>query len=408
MNVPIKSWCQDVEEGAIEQAVNLASHPAIFRHVALMPDCHQGYGMPIGGVVALQDAVSPNMVGVDIGCGMISIKTNLKIESLGKDDIDNKRKRKIRSILDHIKAAVPMGEGHAHQREQEWQGFTEYFESDNPRFPRMKAGWYEDKVWTLAKKNLGTLGSGNHFLELQHDQEGTIWLMIHSGSRNLGHCIATYYNKVAIDRNQKWHSKIPHEHLAFFPAGSQEGKDYIRDMRFALQYAFENRKRMMKVFMDAVEKVIPTVKFLDKINIHHNYATIENHFGKNVWVHRKGATSAKDGEYGIIPGSMGTSSYIVKGLGCPESFMSCSHGAGRVMSRTKANETFTKEQADEAMGEVVYDRWKMEKSRKKDAPRRLDLSESPMAYKDIDDVIESEKDLVEVMYRLKPLGVLKG
>jgi len=237
-NVPVKSWCKDIEDGAMTQAADLAQHPVVFRHVALMPDCHLGYGMPIGGVIAC--------------------------------------------------------------------------------------------------RNLGTLGGGNHFIEIQAGDDDHVWLMIHAGSRHLGNVIARFYNERALELNHKWHSNIPNKDLAFLPVNAQEGQDYIKDMNFALDYAKENRRRIMESFMAAFQSVYEDAEFGNHVNIHHNYAALEFHFDKNVWVHRKGATSAKQDETGIIPGSMGTSSYIVKGLGNIESFMSCSHGAGRVMGRMQA------------------------------------------------------------------------
>lgn len=235
-----------------------------------------------------------------------------------------------------------------------------------------------------------------------------VWLMLHSGSRNLGHRVASHYHKMAMNLNEKWRAKIPDKNLAFLPS-EEEGRAYIRDMNFALEYAAENRRIMMEVFKEAVVEVLGEVNFLQEINIHHNYASRENHFGRDVWVHRKGATAARRNQKGIIPGSMGTASYIVEGLGNPESFMSCSHGAGRILGRAEACRTLTVEECDRAMKGVVYDRWHRYKGRRNDAGKKmLDLSESPLAYKDIDTVIESELDLIKPLVKLQPLGVVKG
>jgi tRNA-splicing ligase RtcB len=394
--IPVKSWCQEIETGALEQAENLSKHPATYKHVALMPDCHVGYGMPIGGVIACENAVIPNAVGVDIGCGMVAVETNCPAERLS--DMKDRR-----AILDSVKEMVPAGEGHAHKTEQDWDGFEMYLDG---RPERGGCDWPAK----LDRKNLGTLGGGNHFIELQSSEDGILWLMIHSGSRNLGHKIATYYHKKAQKLNDEWHSKLPSKDLAFLPADSSLGKDYICDMNFALDYALENRRRMMSCFKEAVADFLKDVEFIREVNIHHNYAALENHFGKNVWIHRKGATSAKEGELGIIPGSMGASSYIVKGLGNPESFMSCSHGAGRKMGRGEASRRLSMEDCDKAMEGIVFDRWSKfsGKWKKKKDKNLFDLSEAPLAYKDIEDVIESELDLIEPLVKLQPLGVVKG
>lgn len=390
--VPIKSWCHEIEDGALKQAEDLARHPAIFRHVALMPDCHQGYGMPIGGVIACQDAVIPNAVGVDIGCGMGAVKTNLAVTETTRD--------LIRQVTTKVKELVPCGEGRAHKKKQDWHGFDEQIEDPQSR------KWYSAHVWDLSNRNLGTLGGGNHFIEVQAGDDGCVWLMIHSGSRNLGHQIARYYNQVAMSLNDKWKSDIPNKDLAFLPLASSEGKAYITDMNFALEYAKENRRRIMERFMEALSEVFPKVNFESPINIHHNYANIENHFGKNVWVHRKGATSARPDEAGIIPGSMGTPSYIVEGLGNPESFNSCSHGAGRAMGRNEASRRLSVDECNNAMEGIVFDRWNKVKRGKEKG--NYDLGEAPQAYKDIDSVIESELDLIKPVVKLRPLGVVKG
>lgn len=406
MKLPVKSWCAAIEDTAVQQAVNLSNHPAVYKHVALMPDCHTGYGMPIGGVIGCLDAVIPNAVGVDIGCGMGAIETDFDADAL-------KEKKQIREILDYIKERVPLGEGNANKTPSQWDGFDEYLKSigidefkgyDDERLP----GWFDQRGWELAALNLGTLGGGNHFIELQASQDGKLWMMLHSGSRNLGYKIASFYHDTAKEINTLWKSAIPAKDLAFLPVASAEGKAYIRDMNFALSYARENRARMMDVFKEAVSVCLPRISFVREINIHHNYAALENHFGKNVWVHRKGATSAQEGQLGIIPGSMGTSSYIVEGLGNPESFRSCSHGAGRKMGRLEACRTLTMAECEKAMEGVVFDRWKPVKKRKKKDKDLMDFGEAPLAYKDIDEVIEAESDLIRPLVKLRPLGVLKG
>ena len=389
--VPIKSWCREIEEGALAQAVDLAKHPAVFSHVALMPDCHQGYGMPIGGVIACEDTVIPNAVGVDIGCGMGAVKTNVLASEITKE--------KLREVIILIKKSIPCGEGRAHKTRQTWKGFDDFRDCFSQR------GWFSEHVDALARRNLGTLGGGNHFIEVQACTENNVWLMIHSGSRHLGNVIARFYNKLALDLNQQWHASIPNKDLAFLPAQSPAGKDYITDMNFALDYASENRRKIMEALITAFADIFPG-SFEKPINIHHNYAAQEHHFGKNVWIHRKGATSAQVNEKGIIPGSMGTPSYIVEGRGNPDSFSSCSHGAGRSMGRMQATRTLTPEECDRAMEGIVFDRWN--KVRRGKTKGLYDLGEAPQAYKNIDAVIQAQTDLIYPIVKLHPLGVVKG
>lgn len=396
MKIPVKSWCEEIEPDALKQAANLAAHPATFHHIALMPDCHVGYGMPIGGVIACEDVVIPNAVGVDIGCGMVAVETSVPAELFA--DISKRR-----AVMNTVKALVPVGEGVSRLNPAEWDGFEQYVESfkgeKQPQWPSR-----------LDRCNLGTLGGGNHFLEMQRDEAGMIWLMIHSGSRNLGYRIASLYHGQAKKLNQQFHVTLPDSDLAFLPAKSEEGHNYIRDMNFALRYALENRRRMMQGFKQALIEAAGSAWFKQEVNIHHNYASMEEHFGKKVWVHRKGATSAMKGETGIIPGSMGTSSYIVRGLGNADSFMSCSHGAGRKMGRGEASRNLSVEECDRAMNGIAFDRWSKLRSKWKKGGDKglLDLSEAPLAYKDIDEVIKSELDLIEPVVKLSPLAVVKG
>lgn len=400
--MPVKSWCENCEEGAVKQAVNLAHHPALVHHVALMPDAHQGYGMPIGGVVAAKDAVIPAAVGVDIGCGMIATETDIPAEVFAEMSFR-------RAFQEKLKERIPVGEGESHKSTQNWEGFEEYTAHNG-----MRSSLWPSK---LDRMNLGTLGGGNHFIELQKstaldgsgDPEGgaKVWLMIHSGSRNLGKRIEEHYHRIAARMCERFHAPLPDKDLAFLPIEEPTGHDYFTDMLFALRYAKENRRRMMEMMKATLAEFVPSANFVRTIDIHHNYAAFEEHFGEKVCVHRKGATSAKLDEIGIIPGSMGTASYIVRGLGNPDSFMSCSHGAGRRMSRIAASTTLTVEECDKAMDGIVCERWHKYKGFGK-AKGRLDLSEAPQAYKDIEDVIASEQDLVEPLVRLVPLASLKG
>ena len=400
--MPVKSWCENCEEGAVKQAVNLAHHPALVHHVALMPDAHQGYGMPIGGVVAAKGAVIPAAVGVDIGCGMIATETDIPAEAFAEMSFR-------RTLQEKLKERIPVGEGESHRVTQDWEGFEEYTAHNG-----MRSSLWPSK---LDRMNLGTLGGGNHFIELQKstaldgsgDPEGgaKVWLMIHSGSRNLGKRIEEHYHRIAARMCERFHTPLPDKDLAFLPIDEPAGHDYFTDMLFALRYAKENRRRMMETMKATLAEFVPGANFVRTIDIHHNYAAFEEHFGEKVCVHRKGATSAKLDEIGIIPGSMGTASYIVRGLGNPDSFMSCSHGAGRRMSRIAASTTLTVEECDKAMDGIVCERWHKYKGFGK-AKGRLDLSEAPQAYKDIEDVIASELDLVEPLVRLVPLASLKG
>lgn len=398
----IRSWCADVESGAMAQAENLSRHPALVGHVALMPDCHQGYGMPIGGVVAAEQAVIPTAVGVDIGCGMRAVETNLPAERFAE-------MRTRRALQERLKERIPVGEGVGHKTQQAWEGFEEYLGNN---------GQVADWCSALDRKNLGTLGGGNHFIELQRsvpvgggdgEPEGgsRVWLMIHSGSRNLGKRIEERYHARAAKLCARWRVALPDPDLAFLPIEDEQGHDYFRDMLLALRYAEENRRRMMAAFKETVAEFAPEVEFVREIDIHHNYAAFEEHGGRKVCVHRKGATSAKDGEIGIIPGSMGTASYIVRGRGSEESFASCSHGAGRRMSRIAACKSLTAQECDAALDGIVHERWHSFKKFGK-AKKYLDLSEAPQAYKDIEDVIAAELDLVEPLVRLLPMASLKG
>jgi tRNA-splicing ligase RtcB len=398
--VPIKAWCADRDEGMVRQAENLANHPAIRERVCLMPDAHVGKGMPIGGVIACENALIPNAVGVDIGCGMGAIRTNIRADTFTS-------KAQLREIINSIKERIPVGEGRARKEELEWDGFEEWRE-------RISAlpSWWTNRAHGLDRRNLGTLGGGNHFIEIQKSDEGDVWLMLHSGSRNMGQRVAQHYHDEARKLNAETGVALPDSALAFLPADTEIGQQYIRDMNHALAYAMENRRVMMAHLKTAMSAFFPEIEFVTEVNIHHNYAALETHEGKDYWIHRKGATSARLGETGIIPGSMGTPSYIVEGLGNPLSFMSCSHGAGRKMSRGQANRELTLEECNTAMGDIVFDRFQPRQNRfrrkNQTEKREYDLSEAPLAYKNIDTVIKAESDLVKTLVRLQPLAVVKG
>ncbi|MDI3534671.1 MAG: hypothetical protein PWQ82_1036 [Thermosediminibacterales bacterium] len=370
----IKIWSDDVDEGAMRQAVNLSNLPFAYSHIALMPDVHEGYGMPIGGVLASDGMIIPNAVGVDIGCGVVAVKTDIK-------EITTEQ---IKKVLAKARKLIPMGFKH-NNKPQQWEGFN--------NAPDIKIINQEIES---ARYQLGSLGSGNHFYSIEQGDDGHIWLMVHSGSRNIGLKVAHYYNKLAKKINERL-KIVPKDYdLACLPLDSAEGKEYYTAMEFCLKFAKANREHILARFYDSFSQVTGSKKIEQKIDIHHNYASVENHFGKDVIIHRKGATSAKKGELGIIPGSMGTSSYVVEGLGNPESFKSCSHGAGRAISRKKANQTINEEMANKAMKDIVFTGW------------HGDYSEAPQAYKDIEKVMFNQRDLVKPLIRLTPLGVMKG
>ncbi len=379
--VPIYSWCPDLSKDVLKQAENMAKHPMAYKHVCLMPDAHFGFGMPIGGVMACDEAIIPNAVGKDIGCGMCAVKTDLT-------EID---RGQLKKIIADIKKLVPMGVGRCHtQAALDLNPLMEEFKGDLKIIKKLRKN---------AEKQIGTLGGGNHFGEIQMGSDGHIWFMIHSGSRNLGAEVATYYNKVAAKLNKKMKVGEPVKSgLAFLPIKSKEGRAYQQEMNFCLKYAHQNRQKMAEAFKEVLVD-FTACHFKEEVNIHHNYAALESHFGQKLYVHRKGATSAKKEEYGIIPGSQGSASYIVKGRGCKSSFTSCSHGAGRTLGRKQAIKTLSlKEEMD-----------KLDQKGILHSVRHLrDLEEATSAYKDINMVMNHQQDLVNIMVELKPLAVMKG
>lgn len=401
--LPAKVWLghhSQIEPGCQTQLDNLVRLPFAFHHIAMMPDCHQGYGMPVGGVLATKRVVVPNAVGVDIGCGMRFLLTNIKWNDV--KDAKSKDGQDIRKvILSTIMRIVPVG--YNHQREpQQWVGF------DNPPTnPDTGTLWIVRQEIDSARRQLGTLGGGNHFIELQVDQEGRLALMIHSGSRNFGKKICDVYNKQAQEINERYHSAVPREwDLAFLPYDDGMGQEYMKAMNYALDFAHENRRLMMErsknVLYNVLEKYAGTTGIQEVLSLdcHHNYAALENHYGQNVIVHRKGAVRARCEDRVIIPGSMGTASYVGLGLGKSDSFQSCSHGSGRRLGRNEAKRKHTAQQIIEHMKAIDVIVLKPEKD---------DIAEEcPQAYKDIEDVIKQENDLISVTHKLTPLGVIKG
>lgn len=378
--IPVKMWLNDLEESALQQVENLANLPFAFKHVALMPDAHCGYGMPIGGVLATKGVVIPNAVGVDIGCGMCAMKTNI-------EDLNSEQLKK---IMSGIRNRIPLG----FSKHSQLQSKAYLPEVDE--IPEMIK-----RHLINARHQLGTLGGGNHFIEIQYGSDGYIWVMIHSGSRNLGKQVADHFNKLAKRLNESWHSQVPPSwDLAFLPMATNEAKDYLKAMQYCVDYALANRKLMMECVKESFSNVLSeALECSEVINIAHNYAAWENHFKEDVIVHRKGATSAREGEIGIIPGSQGTKSYIVEGLGNEQSFKSCSHGAGRKMGRKQAQrELNLQEEISRLDQKGILHAIRGHK----------DLDEAAGAYKDIDQVMANQKDLVKILVELEPLAVVKG
>lgn len=402
MKAPIKVWLKepkDLEESCKEQAYHLASLPFLHKWVCLMPDTHTGKGMPIGGVLAAENTIIPNAVGVDIGCGMAYTETNIKVEAL--KGIMTGNGELITAIVGDILRNVPSGFAH-HKRMMPCYTMDraveemERYEEDPELLGNLEAGYYQ----------IGTLGGGNHFIELQEDDNGYLSVMIHSGSRNFGKTVCDYFHYKARQLNEKWHSQVPDEYrLAFLPVDTKEGQQYLNWMQLSMDFARENREKMMLVVKAILEKWIGkytdlSLVFSNDLNCHHNYASLETHYGKDVWVHRKGAVSAQNGELAVIPGAMGSYSYVVMGKGCPESFCSSSHGAGRTYSRKGALQAFT---CEEVMLDLQKQKVVLGKRNKRDV-----AEESRFAYKDIETVMDNQKDLVVPVKRLKTIGVVKG
>ena len=394
--VPIKMWTNGVpvEAEAQNQLANISRLPVVFKHVAVMPDVHLGIGATIGSVVPTIKAIIPAAVGVDLGCGMMACKTTLTASDLP----DN-----LAPIRAAIERAVPVGmtpkrygrdkgswETPPEETDAAWMGLVREFEEICEAHPRIKN--------TNNYKQLGTLGTGNHFIEVCLDENQSVWIMLHSGSRGVGNAIGTHFIELAKKDAELHQRNLPDKDLAYFEEGAAYFGDYVKAVGWAQKFARANREVMMVRVIHALKKVItkPFETQLEAVNCHHNYVQRETHFDQDVFVTRKGAVSARKGELGIIPGSMGAKSFIVRGKGNPESFNSCSHGAGRTMSRTKAKKLFTVEDQVRATAGVEC---------RKDAEV---IDEIPMAYKDIDAVMAAQNDLVEVVYTLKQVVCVKG
>lgn len=399
---PVKVWLEDqtkLEGNCLEQAYHLSGLPFLHKWVCLMPDTHAGKGMPIGGVIAAKDVIIPNAVGVDIGCGMDFIPTNIRMEDIR--GIQTGNGSLIQAMIGSIMRAVPLNAERYKEPQksdvldQAKQEIGKY-EKDPELLPLIEDGYYQ----------VGSLGGGNHFIELQEDQEGYLCIMIHSGSRHLGKAVCDYFHTKARELNRMWYSEVKEEYrLAFLPVRSEEGQQYIHWMNLSMDYAFENRARMLDKTCAIVKELIEkhtsqTVEFGEEINCHHNYAALENHYDANVWVHRKGATRVREGELAVIPGAMGSYSYVVEGKGNKESFCTSSHGAGRNYSRSGAMQAFSTEQV---MVDLKEQGVILGKRKKNDV-----AEECRFAYKDIDEVMAQQMDMVTPIRKLKTVGVVKG
>ena len=395
--VPIKAWTRGVavEDHARDQLSRLAAMPFVHKWVAAMPDVHVGIGATVGSVVPTVGAIIPAAVGVDIGCGMIAARTSLTASALPDH---------LFGIRDAIERAVPHGRtdhGGRNDRgawrdvpaavDEAWAGLSAEYAAIVEKHPRLGRG--------PERAQLGTLGTGNHFIEVCLDESDRVWVMLHSGSRGVGNRVGSHFIEKAREDMARYHIRLPDQDLAYLPEGTVHFDDYLRAVGWAQEYARVNRELMMRAAVAAVRAtgLVPAFEAsLEAVNCHHNYVSREHHYGRNVWVTRKGAVRAREGELGIIPGSMGARSFIVRGKGNPESFHSCSHGAGRAMTRTKARKVFTLDDHAKATAGVEC---------RKDADV---IDETPGAYKDIEAVMHAQRDLVDVVYTLRQVVCVKG
>ena len=391
--VPVKIWTDDVEHQALQQLINVSQLPIVHGHVAAMPDVHAGIGASVGSVIPTKSAIIPAAVGVDIGCGMNAVRLTLAAKDLPDSLV------KVRGAIEDV---VPVG-------------FNQHEYGDANRGAHARAARpLSDGLDAIARKHpevmkmqkqfartwlcqLGTLGGGNHFIELCLDAEDRVWVMLHSGSRGIGNVLGRYFIAAARRDMERHHANLPDRNLAYFSEGSDLFEDYVEAVEWAQDYAMANRRRMMALLLETLRRHLPPFATDgEAINCHHNYVARETHFGEKLFITRKGAISAREGELGIIPGSMGAKSYIVRGLGNTESFHSCSHGAGRRMSRTEAKRRFNRaDLAAQTRGVEC----------RKDAGV---IDEIPGAYKDIDVVMANQSDLVEVVHTLKQVLCVKG
>lgn len=403
--LPVFGWTEKVmpiEEGALQQLKNMANMPFIHQHVAVMPDVHWGMGATVGSVIATKGAIIPAAVGVDIGCGMMAVKTNLKAKHLPDS---------LLALRLAIEETIPHGRTDNGGRNDKGAAQTSDQYKDRAHYMNnvmnlgLNLALLVDKHPELTRasesavRQLGTLGTGNHFIELCLDEKEFVWVMLHSGSRGIGNKIGTTFIEKAKKDMERWFINLPDKDLAYIPEGSTLFNDYIEAVQWAQLFAKENRNFMMEKVLGILKVFFPKHKLKTDevaINCHHNYVNKEHHYGTNVWLTRKGAVRAREGDLGIIPGSMGAKSFIVRGKGNKESFNSCSHGAGRKMSRTEANKVISLEDHIKATEGVEC---------RKD---KEVIDESPAAYKDIDAVMESQTDLVDIVHTLKQIVCVKG
>jgi tRNA-splicing ligase RtcB (3'-phosphate/5'-hydroxy nucleic acid ligase) len=387
--VPIKIWTDEIDDISKEQLANIASLPFVHHHVAAMPDVHVGIGATIGSVIATHKAIIPAAVGVDIGCGMVACRL-----SIGANDIDEKSLRK---VFDQISRDVPVGRAQ-HRDDQVLADAARPFEARldaiTIKHPDLLKAFGKFSKWV---NQMGTLGGGNHFIEVCLDESNQVWVMLHSGSRGIGNAMADYFIKLAKRDMEQWMIHLPDQNLAYFPEGTEHFADYVEAVTWAQEYAFQNRQCMMDLVMAGLRCHLPAFEVTSEVvNCHHNYVAREHHYGADVWLTRKGAIRAGEGDLGIIPGSMGARSFIVRGKGNLESFNSSAHGAGRRMSRTAAEKQFTAADMVKQTAGVIC---------RKD---KGVVDEIPGAYKDIEQVMENQRDLTEIMHTLKQVVCVKG
>lgn len=386
--VPVKIYTDDIDYSSIEQLLNISRLPILHNHIAAMPDVHTGIGATVGSVIPTKGAIIPAAVGVDIGCGMNAVRLSLRAEQLP----DN-----LKLVRAEIEKVIPVGFD-MHQnpkaRNSTLKSLSSGLEQILARHPAIGKMQKRRTTWS---QQMGSLGGGNHFIELCIDEADNVWVMLHSGSRGIGNVIGRYFIQLAKKDMQRHIQQLPHKDLAYFSEGAKHFDDYVDAVHWAQDYAMANRREMMRLIMEALRKQLPAFETTkEAINCHHNYVAKEHHFGENLYVTRKGAIRAGEGELGIIPGSMGAKSYIVRGLGNADSFCSCSHGAGRKMSRSAAKRTFS---ADDLITQTSGVECRKDTGV---------VDEIPGAYKDIDRVMKNQSDLVEVVHTLKQVVCIKG
>ncbi|HEX6002840.1 MAG TPA: RtcB family protein [Burkholderiales bacterium] len=387
--VPVKLYTDEIEAGARQQLVNLSRLPIVYHHVAAMPDVHTGIGATVGSVIATDHAIIPAAVGVDIGCGMIAARTSLSAEALDEQTL--------KRVYGQIARDVPVGH-EQHREGREPAAAARPLERGLRRImdqhPEIARRYPRACNWA---QQMGTLGGGNHFIEVCLDEAQRVWVMLHSGSRGIGNAIGTYFIGLARRDMERLQQQLPDRDLAYFSEGARHFDDYVEAVHWAQTYAARNREAMMALVLAALRRHVPAFEMtLEAVNCHHNYVERERHYGRDVWVTRKGAIRAREGDLGIVPGSMGARSYIVRGKGAAESFHSSAHGAGRRMSRSAATKTYTPADLVAQTAGVVC---------RKD---KGVVDEIPAAYKDIDVVMANQSDLVEIVHTLKQVICVKG